>query len=270
MRKILFAIVCGVFGLTASAAQFDRFYVVPVAAHLPGANGTTWRTDVAVQNIQSTPITIEFALVESGEGLAGNVAAIGSPVTVPAGGSMTIKDILQNQKGGAAVSGALLAGADEPFALTSRTYNATSNGTFGQTVSTAQDIATDGSDDASTLYIPGIVQNAAFRTNLGLVISANSPMTVTVMINDANGQSIGTRTFNVAAGVTTHVQFGVPSVTASAFDVAGAVVHITAGSGTVIAYGSVVDDVTGDASYISGGTAAAGAVSPLSLLLNRR
>ena len=66
------------------------------------------------------------------------------------------------------------------------------------------------------------------------------------------------------------MQFNFPSVTVATLDSAGAVVHIVSGTGTVIAYGSVVDDATGDASYIAGGTASAGSVNPLSLLLKRR
>lgn len=267
MRSILLALALASLALGASAAEFSDFYVIPVAAHLPGANGTTWRTDVAIQNFQSTPLTVDFALLRSGEGLADNVVALGSPVTVPAGGNMTIPDVLASQED---ASGALLVGGDHAFAITSRTFNSTANGTFGQTVPAAREIASSGDDDASTLYVPGIVQNAKFRTNIGLVISATSPMTVTVSLNDANGQAAGTRTFNVAAGVTTHVQFPVTSIASAALDSAGAVVHIADGSGTVIAYASVVDNATGDASYISGGTASAGAITPLAVLLDRR
>ena len=272
-----FIVFCALVAVTASAAQFQSFYVIPVAAHVTGANGTSWRTDVSIQNIQNAPITVDFAVVESGEGLLDNVFPVavatggGSTITVPAGGSVTLKDILLNHRGRAETSGALLVGADRAFAITSRTYNATSEGTFGQSVSGAADIASDGSESASTLYIPGLAQNSAFRTNLGLFMSATSqPLTVTVTVNGADGSALGTRTFNVAAGVTTHVQFGLPTVAAAPFDSGSAVVRITGGTGTVVAYASIVDNDTGDGSFVSGGTAAAGAVQPLSRLFARR
>lgn len=252
--------------IAASAAQVADFYVIPVAAHAAGANGTLWRTDVSIQNIQSVPVTVDIAVVESGEGLLDNVFPV-TTVTVPAGGNMTIGDLLKDHRGRAETTGALLAGGDHPFALTSRTYNATANGTLGQTVSASGDIA---SDDGSTLFIPGLVQNAAFRTNLGLFMSATSaPLTVTVTIGGADGTPIGTRTFNVPAGVTTQVQFPAPSVAAAPFDAGGAVVRIAGGTGTVVAYASVVDNLTGDASFISGGSAGAGNLSPLRALLIR-
>lgn len=262
MRKMIF-VLCLTVACAASATQISDFYVLPVAAHTNGANGTAWRTDVSIQNIQAKPLTVEMSLVATGEGLLDNIVALPG-VTVPAGGSVIVPDILQNQT---QTSGALLVGGNQAFALTSRTYDKTPAGTMGQTVSPATDIASDGNSATSTLYIPGLIANASFRTNIGLVMSATTPMTVVVSINGANGQTLGTRTFNVAAGMTTHVQFGTPSVAAAPFDAAGAVVRISAGTGTVIGYASIVDNGTGDASFVSGGTAAAGAVSPLSALL---
>lgn len=249
--------------IAAAASEVRDFYVIPIVAHTNGANGTAWRTDVSIQNIQSSPLTVDMSLIASGEGLADNITSLPS-VTVPAGGSVTIPDILQNS---AQTSGALLAGSSKAFALTSRTYDKTPNGTFGQTVSPATDIAADGSSSTSTLYLPGLAANGSFRTNIGLVMAANSAMTVSVTINAPDGHALGTKTFNVGAGMTTHVQFGTPSVAAAPFDAGSAVVRITSGSGTAIAYASIVDNATGDASYISGGTASAGAVLPMTSLL---
>lgn len=262
MRKIIFILCLTVPG-AMSASQIADFYVIPVVAHTSGANGTSWRTDVFIQNIQSTPLTVEMSLVATGEGLLDNIFPL-SNVTVAPLGSVTLSDVLQNQ---ARTSGALLVGGNHAFALTSRTYDRTPAGTVGQAVPPATDAASDGSSAASTLYIPGLISNAAFRTNLGLVMSATTPMTVVVTIDGPDGQALGARTFNVAAGMTTHVQFGTPSVAAVPFDTAGAIVRITAGTGTVISYASIVDNATADASFVSGGTAAAGAVSSLSALL---
>jgi len=260
MKKIL-PILLTFVAAAASAAQFSDFYVIPVAAHAPGANGTTWRTDVAIQNFQTTPISVDMELVETGEGLTNNINPVGTTVTVPAGASVLLPDVLNNYRGLASSSGALLVGADKAFAITSRTYNLTPAGTLGQTVSASGDVAT-GND--TPLYIPGLVQNAKFRTNLGLVMSATSqPLNVSVTVNG------GTKTFTVQPGVTTHVQFPVSAVSPSNFDAAGAVVMITSGTGTVIAYGSVVDNGTGDASFISGGSAGTSAASPLRALLTR-
>lgn len=276
MRKLVFVALFIFAAAGAPAAPFSTLYVIPVAAHAPGQNGTVWRTDVSIQNIQADPVTIEFAVIESGEGLSGNVFPVvvatstgGTTVTVPPGGSVTLYDILKAHRGRPSTVGALLLGGDKPFAVTSRTFDQTSNGTLGQAVAAIPDGATDQAGAPSTLYIPGLVQNGAFRTNLGLVMSGSTAMTVSVTINGANGAALGSRTFTVLPGVTNQVQFSALSVAPATFDVAGAVIRISAGQGSVIAYASIVDNQTGDASFISGGTAVAGtATQSLSRLLS--
>ena len=277
MTKLIHFALCSLVATGAFAAQFHDFYVIPVAAHTEGSDGASWRTDVSIQNIQATPVTIEFAVVESGEGLFDNVApvAVGpdgaSSVTIPAGASRTLTDVLDHHRGRAATTGALLVGGDQEFAMTSRTYSRTPAGTVGQTVAAASDVAFDGSDRSSTLYLPGLAQNGVFRTNIGMLISATTvPLTVTVTIDGEDGSALGSRTFTVQPGATTHVQFSARSVASATFAAAGAVIRISDGSGTVIASASVVDNATGDASFINGGAAAAGAATPLSRLLARQ
>ena len=261
MRKMMLVLCC-LFAVSAFGAQISDFYVIPVVAHTNGANGTAWRSDVSIQNFASTPLNVDMSLIASGEGLLDNITSLPS-ITVPPGGSVIVPDILQNQ---AQTSGALLVGANQPFALTSRTYNRTANGTFGQTVPPASDVASTGS---STIYIPGLIANGNFRTNLGLVMSATTTMVVSVTINGASGQSLGARTFTVPAGATDHVQFGTTSVAPAPFDIASATIRIASGNGTVIAYASIVDNATGDASFIAGNTAATGSTAPLRLLLTQ-
>src|SRR5712691_8812527 len=119
MRNVRFISLCLFVALGASAAQFRDFYVIPAAAHASGANGTSWRTDVSIQNIQSTPVTIEVSVVESGEALLDNVFPVSlngaSTVIVPANGNMTLTDILKNHRGRAETTGALLVGGDKAF-----------------------------------------------------------------------------------------------------------------------------------------------------------
>lgn len=261
MRKLMLVLFCLV-AVSAFGAQISDFYVIPVVAHTTGANGTAWRSDLSIQNISSSPLNVDMSLIASGEGLLDNIISLPS-ITVPPGGSVMVADVLKNQS---QTSGALLVGGDHPFALTSRTYNQTAAGTFGQTVPPAADVASGGS---STIYIPGLISNNSFRTNIGLVMSATTAMTVVVTLNGASGQTLGTRTFTVPAGATNHVQFGTPSIAAPPFDVASATVRIMSGNGTVVAYASIVDNVTGDASFIAGNTATAGSVLPLRILLSQ-
>lgn len=250
----------------ARAGHYADFYVIPVAAHTPGVNGTMWMSDVAIQNFQSTPLTVELALIESGEGNPDNVfpiatGATSTSATVPPHGSVLLRDILEDHRGLASVTGAILIGSDRPFAVTSRTYSMTPDGnTIGQTVPPARDFIenTIGDTDLTTAvaYIPGLIDNGRFRSNLGAVIgnaSATSPLVVTVNIRDAAGVSAGTRTITVPAGNFVHQQFNARSVIGTRiFDIGSAEFRITEGNGAVVPYASVIDNATADAVFITG------------------
>jgi hypothetical protein len=265
---IFFALLIA--GSALCAAPLSDFYILPVAAHTTGVGGTAWRTDVTIQNVQQTPLTVSVAVVESGEGLLDNIVPVSlngsATATVPAGGSATLSDILQNHRGRAETSGALLVGGDQPFVLVSRTYEAAHGaGTVGETVLPAGEAAPGG-----TLYVPALVSNATSRSNIGLFAAAGAePLVVEVSLRDEGGRVLGTRSFTIAPGAATHVQFSARSVAAAPFDGGAATVRIASGDGSIIAYGSVVDNASEDASFIPGGFTSAGTAPSLEALLPR-
>jgi hypothetical protein len=81
--RILVTLVFLVTASVAGAAEYSDLYIIPAAAHAHGAFGTEWRSDVVLHNIQAIPITVEFALVESGRGPAVE------PIVVSAGAETT-------------------------------------------------------------------------------------------------------------------------------------------------------------------------------------
>lgn len=255
--------------LIAAAVHADHyadFYVLPAAAHTTGVNGTRWMSDVAIQNFQSTPLFVQLALIESGEGTSDNVFPITNAdatttVRVPANGSVLLRDVLNGHRGLSSVTGAILVGADRPFAVTSRTFSMTPDGnTIGQTVPPARDFVdnTVGDTDLATAvaYVPGIIDNASFRTNLGAVIgngSETGDLVVNVNVRAADGTSAGTRTITVAPGNFTHLQFNVRSIIGTrTMDIGSAEFRITAGNGAVVPYASVIDNSTADAVFVAG------------------
>jgi hypothetical protein len=186
--------------------------------------------------------------------------------TVPAGGSTTLSDILRNHRGRAETSGALLVEGDQPFVVISRTYEAgRATGTVGETVLPVSDSVGGG-----TLYLPGLVSNGAARSNIGLVAVAGAqPLVIEVALRGGNGGPLGARSFTIAPGVTTHLQFSATSVAAAPFDSGAATVRIVSGDGSIIAYGSVVDNASADASFVPGGFTSAGTAPSLKALLMR-
>jgi hypothetical protein len=268
MRKTTFLItLMGALLLPALASAqsvYSDTYVIPVVAHTPGINGTSWVSDVAVTNFSSTPLNVQFIVIESGESNFDNIF----PLTTPAlNGSATIagnttvlyKDILNGHRGQSGnTSGALIVGGDKPFAVTSRTYDS-SHGSVGQTITPARDFfenSTGRSDNTAVVYIPGIVNNATARTNIGFVAgtgsAAGATLGVEVTIRNASGTSVGTKIISVGAGNFLHTQFAVGSITTANFDSGSAEIRLVQGLGTIVPYASVVDNNTGAAAYIMG------------------
>lgn len=263
MKRLHFLIIAIALALTpaAYADHYSDFYVIPVASHTPGLNGTMWMSDVAIQNFQSTDITVQLFLVETGLGTLDNVFPLEGAngiVTVPAGGNVILKDVLNGYRGQQSSIGAILIGADRPFAVTSRSYSMSPSGdTVGQTVLPARDFINNTTGDTNnamaTAYVPGLIWNDRFRSNVGFVAgTANSDMTIEIRLKGANGNTLGTRSWTVRAGYFVHAQFPVTELSSTRFDAGGLEFRITGGDGAVIPYASVIDNSTADAVFVSG------------------
>ncbi|HVT02726.1 MAG TPA: hypothetical protein VHL58_05040 [Thermoanaerobaculia bacterium] len=268
MKKLLLTLATALLLIpgAAFANHYADFYVIPVASHTQGLNGV-WMSDVAIQNFQSTPINVELTFVQAGEGNPDNVTQLsfgdGGTVIVPAKGSVLLKDVVNNLPltQNNMVSGAILIGADKPFAVTSRSYiTSPGGGTVGQTVVPARDFLENAVGDTNnamaTAYIPGLISNARYRSNLGFVAATTNGaggMRIDVTIRNAAGAPVGaTRQFIVAPGSIEQIQFSVKSFSGDVFDVGSAEFNIAVGDGAVIPYGSVVDNATGDAVFVTG------------------
>ncbi|HUP45919.1 MAG TPA: hypothetical protein VM779_10450 [Thermoanaerobaculia bacterium] len=239
------------------AMHFGDLYVIPVAGHVRGAHGSLWQTDVAVHNFQSTTLTVELAVAESGEAAADNFSPVSisgsTTITIPAGGSRILRDVLANHRGQIDTIGALIVGADAPFAVTSRTYNVAAAGvmTAGFSVPPIQEFL---STPSAMAFVPGLISNVTFRTNIGITAAAGAaaPLVVEVSLLNAAGGMLGSRTFTVPAGAINHIQLGSGAFSAAAYDEATAAVRIVSGSGDVVAYGSVIENSTNHAVFVSG------------------
>ncbi|HXI12626.1 MAG TPA: hypothetical protein VNM92_08265 [Thermoanaerobaculia bacterium] len=276
MNKTLrFAVLALALLLPVGAAQANHyadFYVIPTTAHVIGANNTLFMTDIAIQNIQSTPLTVDLIFVETGENNPDNIFPIvpsgntgTSSFVVPAGGNLLIKDVLAGFTGGRTtpnnIVGAILIGSQDSraFAVTSRTYSSKNGGTVGVTVPPVRDFLTMASGNTNTAmavaYVPGLIVNSQYRTNLGFVAAniGSEPLFVEVTLRNATGPILnGRRTFQVAAGNISQVQFSSRAVSDSTFDIGSADFRIVQGSGSVAPFATVIDNVTQDPVYIAG------------------
>lgn len=244
----------------ATAAHYSDFYVIPVAAKTPGVNGTNWMSDIAIQNFQVASLNVELVFIESGDQAQDNIYPLGDTVTIQGGGSVLLTDVLKDYRGRTSAIGAILIGSTDgrAFAVTSRAYSMSPSGdTVGQTVVPVRDFLENSlgttNNAMATAYIPGLIHNSRFRTNLGFVAGTTSTgLTIEYTLKRDNGTAVGRREFFVGPGEFKHLQFSVASITTTQFDIAGAEVRILSGSGAVIPYASVIDNVTADAVFVLG------------------
>ncbi len=157
---------------------------------------------------------------------------------------------------GAAVQGALVVTYDPsdqgaPL-MTSRTYNQTEAGTFGQLIPVLGNSSL--ANSGGKLYIPGVENSDSYRTNIGLVNTGSVGSGVTVTLIDHAGNALAQVPFGIPAE--TYMQLSLPAIASldpGAQDITGfkgtVVVQVNNG-GSVAAYGSVVDWTTGDPIFI--------------------
>lgn len=244
-------------GPGAQAGHYADLYVIPVASHTAGAHGTNWMSDVAIHNFQTTPLSAELVLIATGESTEDNVLPLtgATPIVVPPGGTRIVADFMN---GSGAALGAVVIGADKPFALTSRSYSMSPSGdTVGQTVTASRDFLTDALLDSASnaaAYLPGLILDNRFRTNIGFAAGAglSGPLLFQITIRNAEGAVLGSEKFLVPAGTYMHRQMPVTRFTSTGFSAGSAEVKIVGGDGAIVPYASVIDNGTADAVFVSG------------------
>lgn len=225
LRRTLATVPLLLAALTLPAAAATL--VLPGAAHNPGEQGTTWVTDLRLLNPggQSAEVTLAFTLYDGG-------ASQSVPLTVAPGQLLALDDVVAGTFG-LEGPGFLTVASDQPLVAGQRTSNLTASGTFGQYIAA-------GEATAAEVFLTGLRGND-FRTNLGLVNPGDTANHVTVSV--ADGQTV-----DLAAGSATQLG-GVEAWTG--FDPAAESGSVAA-SAPLATYASVVDNRTGDPTYVAG------------------
>lgn len=205
------------------------------------ATNTFFKTDVWIQNPGDGQLTVEATFLPAGQD---NSAATGVPVTIPARGQIMLADVVRTFFGTTG-AGALRLDAEGPFRATSRTFNEPPNasitGTFGLSIP-GQPIG----ESLGRATLTGLVQNAANRTNIGLMNPQPLPVTVNIDVFSQTGALLGTRTVTLRPGEWAQPPVG--EFITTPFDQAYAV--ISSQDGSFFSYAAVVDAKSGDGTFI--------------------
>jgi hypothetical protein len=216
-------------------------YFVLAAGYGPGKNGTFWTTDVSIYNPTSATLQVQATFFQGmGDNSGAQPASLGS---LAAGATMNVANIVQaaGGSGTGAVRLHFAAPAGSPTAaavVTARTWTPWSGVTVGQGATASP--GTSGSARA----VSGLVQDTAFRTNVGVFNATGAVVQARVRIFNAQGVAVYDQTWSL--GPFGQSQVGLPNIGINAID-AGTMRVDGAG---VIAYATPVDNGCGDAAYL--------------------
>jgi len=218
-------------------------YEVAGIAHAGGAGGSAWRSTLCVTNLSGSTADLTLVYRMSSSTVTRTHVLQNSRIKEWA----DVAASLFNQSGN--TSGAIEITSNVPVMAVARTYNEAPDGTFGQGMPGNDDLQTLASGQLGVL--PQLKKTAAFRTNLGLMNHGSAACTVRIKLFSETGSQLGS-TINTSVPAKQWKQIN------DVFNEAGvgqcqigyATIEVVTAGGKIWAYGSVVDNGTGDPTTI--------------------
>ena len=253
-RRLLPLVVAAMLASPAVARELTAYYVVPAAANLAGEGGTEWHTDLSLHNPHTFSLSVTVVFLPSGRD--NTSAPTVSGIALAPWETLNLWDVLgpdgfdaSGQKGALLVyaDGAACASTDCDFAVASRTYTLSPLGGAGEFGQGIPGFPADLGLDATVMaYMPQLMSDADFRTNIGVASWSPGPVVVRVDVQDAGGALVGSSDHEVPPFGQLQWRFN-GTVTGGT-----AVVSIVQGGpgAVVYPYASVVNEVYGDPAYV--------------------
>ncbi len=178
-------------GFGAVGCTSPYVYWAEIAAHLPGANESQWRTDVVARNLAASTANLKLILHTA----SGDFQTTG---TVAGGAQSAFEDIVKAM-GQTNAKGSLEICSSQPLMVLGRIFTVSSGGTYGQFLD--GHIANLGLQKGDVASLIGLRQAAdQFRTNFTVSNGGTLPATVDVTLYDNAGVALTTYTLTVAPG----------------------------------------------------------------------
>jgi len=237
---------------SAAAIENSQLFI-PASAHVSGALDTNWRTDLEIYNPGQSQASVTVALLKAG---TSNQNPQTRTYTLDPGESRRFADALMSMfgyDGGAAIRVVNNTGM---AALTSRTYNLTDDGTYGQFVGgvISQNAIQPGQEGRIVQLTHNRSTTSGFRTNIGFVNATASQITVDVDMYRANGSFLGTKSWALDPYEFRQIDKIFQKVVSGDVDDGYAVLSSPTPGGAFFAYGVVIDNVSSDPIYITPAT----------------
>ena len=233
---------------TTGCGSYTSFVWVPVASHNSGLNQSQWRSDLGLLNTGSVTANVQLGFYGSG-------GVVTSTTYVLAGSQSILTDVV-GQLGGSG-SGAIQVLSDQPLKVTARSYNQVSStascypyGTQGQDYPAVA--ASNGLGAGQSAYVAGLIENASYRCNIGLVNTGTGSATVLVELFNGAGTKLTDYTVS-SLGAGQWAQDTQPfknRAGQTAMDRGYAKLTVQTGSG-VFGFASVIDNITNDPTTVT-------------------
>ena len=223
-------------------------YFIPAVAKVGGAQGTYWTTSLTVLNLDDWPRTVEAFYTPRGSD--GTTDFLAADLELGANSSTTWEDVVATVFGTTGAGSLEIHGAD--IIMSSRTATpGLAGGSYGQGIPSLLPGHILRTGGATVQWAGGIVRSPAYRTNFGLCEVWGEAAQVRVTLWDQHGQAAGTRTIDLPPYGNTQIN-DVPHTIGGldAMENGTVEVEILGGGGRVGAYLSIVDNVTGDPTYV--------------------
>lgn len=250
--------------LPSSSNSESYTQLLPAVGDTPGANGTYWRSDAWLFNPSDAPMDVTLRRVSRPD--------VVKPLTLPAGGSRKIANVLRELGGGASGDGVASDAViiESPFrrgaqlSVYSRTYTASSGGgTYGQAIPAVPSLVGYSNHVALTTINAAMAETypafildkrdlQQYRHNVGIVNTSDAPLSIRLRyavisllpVNDPDREKILTIPPHALRQYTIEALFPA-AVTASLPPYI-----VVMGDRPAALWLSMIDNKTGDASFI--------------------
>lgn len=236
-----------VFPVNTSSLPAGRRYILPGVADL-NTGTSNWRSDIRIFNAGTTPASATLTYYPQGGNPGANAPAT---MTIAPGEVKAIDGALQSLFGVGNSGGSILVTTpnDSRLVATARTYNLTSNGTYGQFIPGLAPGDGVGLNERAAQILQ-VEESDRFRTNLGIVELTGNPVTVEISafvpdskVTAKTQITLGPNEFRQIGGILHQLGLGTTYNARIAMRVVG-------GTGRISGYGSLIDNRTQDPTYV--------------------
>ncbi|MGZ4779642.1 MAG: hypothetical protein ACXV5L_10620, partial [Thermoanaerobaculia bacterium] len=204
-----------------------------------------WKSDVRLFNSGSTPAALTLSYYPQGNPTAPSTLT----TTLQPGEVRVFDNFVEANFNKHSTAGSLVVTSAAPSSIvaTAKTYTASSAGTYGQFIPGVTPEQSIGAGE-DALQILQLEQSSRFRTNIGVTETSGRPAVAEISVIVPGAKSVPRIQIPLAANE--FRQISLLDFNLGTIYNTRATVKVMSGTGTVTAYGSLIDQVTQDPTYV--------------------